>query len=713
MSIKGILPIDGIAKQRDIFRLAASIYSETSETFSSGETQLQLVKCMFVGKNNKYLTCSEIVANLLDMYKYHISEDEIMALIKKSRGAFQIIQRDDTEAYNLTEDSFRECIESQKNNIDSFIEKFIEQYKIEEGENCKQAIHMYLYELTTTNINSYRILMAGKDGTQFASSELSVDVVDLSAAERKIVHEFIKWDNTEKNVALGNLVYCCLEYCLLINGDSPNKLLGDFIKRREIYLDTNVIFRALGINGESRAKVVRTFLEKCKQAKLKLIITEETQREFFDTIEYYVSQIQRFPKGKTYAGAYDQITDYNIFAFYEKWKKEHISSSLKYFKTYIRSNYASLVKQYSISEVKIPRTIYETEEFKDVCNKYSVTIKRKKQEYKGIYIPEDEGYSWRDRHDAIVIRYIELLREQYDDKNDIFFVSSDKILRHWDMNRFDCKYPIVIYPSQLFLILLKTCGRSKNDYDSFVSFINIRPVSQQISPEKAHIILAGISSITEDIKAQEYLVKSVFDEEFQSIIMQSKTDDELYQKVQTISQKYVDDQLKQNEAEITALRENIQLVEHAVQNLQDEVGTSKYKLDEKQQEIERKVAEVERKKEQIAEFAEKKIRFKLVLKTYVLPAVLVILTVAFFVFIVLQFVYADKKWNYAIIFFNWIKTTTFGQLVGDFVYTIDAVIGGGLVAAIKKWMRNPFDEVAKEGLKIELIQEYIRKSKLE
>lgn len=326
-----------VSMQKDIFRLAAAIYSESNDVVSDAEIHLQIIKCMFVATGNDYLVKSDIISMMLKIYKYHISEDEVDNILRKTKGVFQAITKDGEKAVCLTQSAYSECEEAQKNNIDSFIDVFITEKEIADPEKCKSAIHIYLYELTTTNINSYRVLLAGKDGTQFSSSELSVDVSCLSDVEKQLVHDFLAWDNIAKNAALGNLVYCCLEYCLLINGDSPNSLLKDFIRQREIYLDTNVIFRALGINGVSRQNVVTTFLRKCKQAKLKLLISHSTRTEFFDTIDYYVSQMEHYPRGDIYLGAYEEIADYNIFAFYEGWRQEHTQMSLKYFVTYIKS----------------------------------------------------------------------------------------------------------------------------------------------------------------------------------------------------------------------------------------------------------------------------------------------------------------------------------------------------------------------------------------
>lgn len=702
-----------VAMQKDIFRLAAAIYSESNDVVSDAEIQLQIIKCMFVATGNDYLIKSEIISKLLEIYKYHISEDEVADILRKTKGVFQAITKDDEKAVCLTQSAYSECEEAQKNNIDSFIDTFITEKEIANPEKCKNAIHVYLYELTTTNINSYRVLLAGKDGTQFSSRELSVDVSCLSDVEKQLVHDFLAWDNIAKNAALGNLVYCCLEYCLLINGDSPNSLLKGFIRQREIYLDTNVIFRALGINGVSRQNVVTTFLRKCKQAKLKLLISHSTKTEFFDTIGYYVSQMEHYPRGDIYFGAYEVISDYSIFAFYESWRQGRAQMSLKYFVTHIKSLYLKLIKDFGIEDdVKIPGTIYHSSEFKDMRNSYSASIKSVKQGIKADYLADDYHYSNRDSHDATVVRYIELLREKSADK-DIFLASSDRALRLWDMNRLGGEYPVVVYPSQLFLILLKTCGRSDNDYDCFVSFINIRPSSKRVSPENAHIILSGISSITEDISAQEHLVEAVFSDDFQNVIKNSTSDMDLYEKVRRISQNYLDEELCKKEATIVALQADVSRYGIEGKALQDKIDEKDTALTESNRTIQRQNEEIEKRQARILSLAERKAQPKYIAKTYVIPVLLALLVLTFVLFILLQFICKDEKWNLAVAFFDWARATYFGTYVGDYIYVIDLALAAVVGWMLRKWMVNPLNKESNKLRKMELVQRYIKDNHLD
>ena len=713
MSVLSVPLKNDIAMQKDIFRLAAAIYSESNDVVSDTEIQLQIIKCMFVATGNDYLTKSEIISMVLEIYKYHISEDEVDNMLWKTKGVFQSVIKDEEKAFCLNQSVCSECEEAQKNNIDSFINAFIDEKKIADPEKCKNAIHIYLYELTTTNINSYRVLLSGKDGTQFTNNELSVDVSALSDEEKQIVHDFLVWDNISKNSALGNLVYCCLEYCLLINGDSPNNLLKAFIRHREIYLDTNVIFRALGINGKDRKNVVTAFLRKCKQANLQLIISHATRNEFFDTINYYISQMEYYPRGNIYSGAYEQIADYNIFAFYESWRQEHPLMSLKYFATYIRSLYLGLVKEFRIvDDVKIPDRIYHSDEFKSVRNRYSASIKSVKQGINSDYISDDYRYSNRDSHDATVIRYIELLRENAGD-TDIFLASSDRALRLWDINRIDAEYPVVIYPSQLFLVLLKTCGRSENDYDSFVSFINIRPSSKRVSPENAHIILSGISSITEDIKTQEHLVAAVFGDDFQNVIKTSTSDADLYEKVQRISQNYLEKELREKENRIESLQADISQYGATGKAMQEKIEAQDNALKESKCTIQQQNEEIKQREEKILSHAERKTLPQYIIRTYVMPALLTLIIISFATFVILQFTFKDKKWNLAVSFFDWAKTTYFGTYVGDYIHAIDlafAAIAGWMT---KKWMVNPFNKEQNTLRKMDLVQQYVKNNHLE
>lgn len=695
---------NGIILQKDIFRLAALLYTETTNTFSSIDVQLYIVKCVFA-ENNDYMSSEDIILYILNNYKYHLSEEELERIITKP-GIFEFISTKGTKKYRLLKSEYEQIVGHMSRNMEYYISLFIEVHGVPDVELFRDAIYKFLYELTTTNINSYKVLLALMDGSNLNDADLSVNVDELSDAERKHINRFISWDNAEKNVALSNLVFCCLEYCLLVSGDKPNRLISNTIRRREIFLDTNIIFRALGINGLSRKNVVLAFLGKCQQANVKLTIGKPTKKEFWSTVDYYISQISEFPRGKVFVGAYESLSDYNLYSFYDEWYANHENLSLKYFRIYIASLYDNLVKAYRIhDDLTIPNEIYDSDGFKSTRDSYAREITAAKRQLKQLYISEDIWFNRSDKHDASMIRYVELYRAQCSPNADTFFVSSDKGLRYWEMTRTSQTYPIVIYPSQLFLVLIKMCGRSDNDLECFVNFINIRPRSQQLSAEKANIIISGISSITEDITAQQNIVSMVMEGEFQNIIKHSNSDHELYQHAQLFSQKYLESDLEDKKQVIQDLSNELQEKDLAYVELKKEMATKDDKLSEKQNEIELH-------RENICDFAEKKTRLGHGVKWYVVPISITLYSIAVVLFIAFQFIYSDASWNIVNNILSLIEKTTFGKGVGDYIYVIDLALGAFMIFLTNKFWANPFDKAKRREDRAKRVKGYIERNNL-
>lgn len=710
-----------IVQPSEIFRLAATMYANTTDVFSSAESQLQLIICLFVSNENIPKSYIEIIDGVLSTFKYHISEDEVISIIKRHRSIFSSTFQNSQEKVCLSKSAYEQSAENQKRNIDYYIDLYTEFQGIENTELCRKAIYRYLYELTTTNINSYRVLLSGKGEKAFSDNELSVSLAALSEEEKKAVHDFLSWNNPEKNVALGNIVLCCLEYCLLVNGDSPNQLLRNSIRKRTIFLDTNIIFRALGINGTSRKNVVIAFLNKCKQANLSLAISSQTMQEFFQTVDQYIKEISYYPRGKIYLGAYESLSDYTMFSFYDDWIRDHPQLSLTYFKAHIDSAYKKLVSTYKISNnVKIPSDIFDSDSFKEIRNAYSSEIHLKKKEVGRLFYDYDfDGYNKSSSHDATVVHFVEVLREKHPDE-EIFFVSSDKALRFWDMSRMESKYPVVIYPSQLFLILVKLYGRSANDFDSFVSFINIRTNPKQLSPEKANIVLSGISSITEDIRSQEILVSSIFNDDFQEIILHSNTDADLYVRVQQYSQNYLEDELRERDSallvaskSLSAKDEEIAMLTETVEKKTHAVALQEKTINNQNEFLMQHENTIEQHRKKVCKFAERKTRFAFLLKWYIFPVIVAMLIVSFCLFILLQFTFCDKPWNVANIVIAYVANTTFGKNVDNYIAVIDGAAFTLLVVVIipQLWVK-PWDKEKKEADRQKRIEKYIKRNNL-
>ena len=68
-------------------------------------------------------------------------------------------------------------------------------------------------------------------------------------------------------------------------------MLSKSLRTKIFYLDNAILYRALGINGETRRRRTISFLKKCKESGQKFVISKFTRIEFFNTIEYHLQQL--------------------------------------------------------------------------------------------------------------------------------------------------------------------------------------------------------------------------------------------------------------------------------------------------------------------------------------------------------------------------------------------------------------------------------------
>ena len=92
-----------IAMQKDIFRFSATLFSETTDAYSSLDSQLQMIKCVFAKADNQPFSKEELVIQLQNVYKYHITVEEISAILLKQKKTFQTLTVDGEESYGAAE----------------------------------------------------------------------------------------------------------------------------------------------------------------------------------------------------------------------------------------------------------------------------------------------------------------------------------------------------------------------------------------------------------------------------------------------------------------------------------------------------------------------------------------------------------------------------------------------------------------------------------
>jgi len=288
---------------------------------------------------------------------------------------------------------------------------------------------------------------------------------------------------------------------------------GDLIGKKIFYLDTNIVFRFLGINGDNRKILTTDFIKKCQESGTSFFISKYTDKEFRATIDYYVRQIDRFNSDVNMASLEGFTNNYDIYTFFHNWRKGRTNCDLKLFKQYILTLYDKVLGEFGI---KIDYVGIK-DEYNSAVNSLVNSYRDDITEYKSCNNRGVFGDS--PLYDAQNVYLVEKKRSASNTSivdTKPFFISTDSYLCGWDYQR-DKTVSLILQPNQWLSLLLRYVQRSTNDYKSFVSFLNMPSNIPTISNEDIHLIICGVSELTDDISKQKVIVKNFVETEAREI----------------------------------------------------------------------------------------------------------------------------------------------------------------------------------------------------
>ena len=159
---------------------------------------------------------------------------------------------------------------------------------------------------------------------------------------------FLNWENASKDIEIFNLASYALEYCLITN-NRKNNIILDNLKNKCFYLDTNIIYRAIGINGEDRKRRTLQFLSKIKSISNTIFITQKTNEEFEQSIKLYVKRLKKSEAPSVNSQLYTEYVTYDdIYRFYHVWCLGRANTSIDLFNAYLKNEFYALCKNYDI-----------------------------------------------------------------------------------------------------------------------------------------------------------------------------------------------------------------------------------------------------------------------------------------------------------------------------------------------------------------------------
>lgn len=463
----------------------------------------------------------------------------------------------------------------QLDNLDKFsecVDEYIKTYEISSeftNEKVSELIQKFLYGCIGENIDILVLIVRGE-------YEENVNKIQgFNNAERKIINDFLDWENEKKDEILFRLISFSVDYSRLTVKKST-KQFSDLLNGKEFYLDANIFFRLMGINNLKRKETTQKFIEKCKEANIKLLYTNITRQEIFDSLDYHVDELKRFIQSYRGNGSAlnkalkQENIEKGFYMEYYHWaKREHAFREFEEFKFYLKSQFYQCSVGISCEEIDT----YEIE------NKLVEDLMSKKQKKTG--------------YDNVVIDIKNLCHVKNKRKKNngnmvswntkYYLITADHRLIEWVDEKYSPRNPIAVLPSVWYSLILKLKGREKEGYQSFLEFIKLRYIQEDTSPRMMQVLNA-ICQKTSNGELQDRLLDEIYDnnQEFNALSKVSKDDIE-----KLVDEKY-DNILEEERAKAYAEGKNIGekgIIETALNNR--EIGMKIGRIEEQIRQINR------------------------------------------------------------------------------------------------------------------------------
>ena len=297
----------------------------------------------------------------------------------------------------------------------------------------------------------------------------------------------------------------------VISPESLNSITSS-LKNLVLYLDTNILYRLLHLQGDTRYESIKETLDFCRQNGVKLKISAATKKEFSDRISYDAKVLREHPvKTDLLRAGYKYRTSDNYVSTY--WAQAQssgisVDDYIQYYK-----NFDLLLdgEQVEVEEIEVDEETL-LEKAKNILGKLS----QRDSKYK-----KNASSLW---HDAYSLAYVQKM-QKVDAQNAIdtgcLFLTTDQAITSLQREDPDFKTRsiVAVAPSQL----LQMFGFTKPDSgyeETFIKFFAASSVgsSFEYTNDDIQEILSRIShyqgvsaSIAERILARELINDRYFD----------------------------------------------------------------------------------------------------------------------------------------------------------------------------------------------------------
>lgn len=325
--------------------------------------------------NNRYIVTPEEVRSKLDNLTHlEYSESEIRASFRRLAEADRVdVVNEQAAAIQLKEDRYFEVTETAERTR-SRLREVAEGWKTEviarhgvtesEAVSLWKALDSFIADLVYDyGAEAAAHLYGDEEGGELRLyNELTSELPSLSHyvedglvdVARQEFSSFVQGAEGGRAEYLDRRLRTAFFYHLLSIDPSASRLAREYVKNKTLYIDTNFIYRLLSLHGVRRARGPIEVAELADELECKLVVTEQTLREFVSSVRYNAEDIRNEPvRSKAYQSViaeYPSAEGTVTGAFYRELIDGQISSLDEFVRKY--ENVEHLLEKWNIEVIE-------------------------------------------------------------------------------------------------------------------------------------------------------------------------------------------------------------------------------------------------------------------------------------------------------------------------------------------------------------------------
>ena len=451
-------------KNINILRLSCLIKDRDGQDLI--RTVLSIIFDIFYDNGNQLMNSNELFDYINNQFSLSIDKDFYENLLSKSES-FELQNTNGAPLVKLTSEKYDEI---DKNISDFYIEPYIvsflksRTYDLEKKnvivEILIQSIYENIYSFNPENISS---LITANDDAKYNQDDID------------IFNEFLEIDEPNKNRCLYNHFAKAIEFAIITSGRGVSKFTEDLFKNKRYLLDTNIIFRLLGVGGPERQKTIKKLIQICRKQGIIFEYSYQTIGELNKRLEQCVIDLSRAETSKkidiTETILKSDFTHFNddFITQYCFMKLSRQITSPEGYELEMKTKFKNLCDELGIEISKVDVKINEVDR-----RQLAEKLQKKKKEVNEFY-----RYSHKqaivDAHNIIYVDKIRGANNYNYSEIKSFYLSTDRSLHKILSNNESKAVPQTILPSQLFVIHnILSANDIEPDYDVFFKFLKKR-----------------------------------------------------------------------------------------------------------------------------------------------------------------------------------------------------------------------------------------------